>query len=283
MTLTVTPVTPAIGAEISGIDLSRAPTAGEADALYQALVEHMVIFVRGQAIAPAVHMAFAESFGTVDGPHPIYPHVEGFPSMVCLDSSGDLPPDTDVWHADLTFKPEMPFASVLRAVHLPPCGGDTMWANMYLAYERLEPGLRRDLEGLTAVHDMGNFRNSFTQGPDGSAERLSAAMTRMGCAVRPLVDVSPVTGQPFLNVNEGFTMFVCGLSRTDSDRILQRLFRAVERPEVHVRFRWSPGALAMWDNRVTQHYAVADYLPARRVMHRVTVTEDRRLRRAEAA
>ena len=264
-------------------DLSRPIEPETADALYAALLEHLVIFVRDQEISPAAHMAFAESFGRVDGPHPIYPHVDGFPSMVCLDTSDDTPPDTDVWHADLTFKPEPPFASILRAVQLPPSGGDTMWASMYAVLDHLDPGLRREIEGLRAVHDMGNFRNSFTEGPDGSAEKLSAAMARMGCAVKPIVDVSPATGRPFLNVNEGFTMYVCGASRRESDTLLQRLFREVERPEIQVRFRWSPGALAMWDNRVTQHYAVADYLPHRRVMHRVTLVEDRRTRAAQAA
>lgn len=276
MTLTATPLTPAIGAELSGIDFSKPISPAVGDALYEALIAHKVVFMRGQDVAPAAHMALAEALGKVDAPHPVYPAVEGFPSMVCLDTSDNNPPDTDVWHADLTFRAQPPFASILRAVHLPPSGGDTIWADMYAAVERMDPHLRAECEGLRAVHDMGNFRNAFTEGADGSAEKLSQAMAKLGCAVRPIIDISPVTGKPFLNVNEGFTTYVCGLSRRASDRLLQRLFALVEHPEIQVRFRWSPGAIAIWDNRVTQHYAVADYMPERRIMHRVTVIEDTR-------
>lgn len=281
--LTVSKLTPAIGAEIGGIDLSQPLRPEDADRLYDILLDRLVIFFRGQQVSPAAHMALAESFGTVDAPHPIYPHVAGFPSMVCLDTSDDNPPDTNVWHADLTFKDSPPFASILRAQHLPETGGDTIWANMYAVYDALPRGLKADLEDLSAVHDMGDFRNDFAAGPEGSAAKLTAAMQRMGCAVKPVVATSPATGRPYLNVNEGFTMHVCGLSRTESDQLLQCLFKWVNRPEFQVRFRWSPGAMAMWDNRVTQHYAVADYLPARRVMHRVTVVDDRRLGAGAAA
>lgn len=283
MPIEIAPLTPAIGAEVRGIDLGRPLTARDTDALYAALVEHLVVFLRDQAVTPDAHMALAESFGTVDAPHPVYAHVEGFPSMVCLDTSASNPPDTDCWHSDLSFKQDPPFASILRAVTIPATGGDTLWASAVAAYDGLPPTLKQEIEGLEAVHEMGSFRNNFVMGPGGSAARLTEAMGRFGCAVKPVVGISPTTGRRYLDVNEGFTQHVCGLGRGDSDALLARLFRAIARPEVQVRFRWSAGAVAIWDNRVTQHYAAADYLPQRRVMHRVTVVEDRRTRGVRAA
>ncbi len=271
----VTPLTPAIGAVISGVDLGQPLDAATEEAIYRALLDHLVIFFRDQKIPPERHLAFARSFGELDTPHPVYAHVPGFERIVLLANGAGSPPDTDGWHTDLTFKQEPPFASILVAREVPESGGDTLWASMVAAYEALPEDMKRYLEPLSAVHDMGDFRNDFTVG-ETSGERLLAATRRFGCAVHKVVQTHPVTGRRFLYVNEGFTVHIVGQTARESRRLLNYLFDHLNRPEYQVRFRWRAGSVAMWDNRCTQHYAVADYLPATRCMNRVTVVRDRR-------
>ncbi|MGI9499827.1 MAG: TauD/TfdA dioxygenase family protein, partial [Geminicoccaceae bacterium] len=158
-TLEVTPLTAAIGAEIANVDLSQPLDAATEDAIYQALLDHLVIFFRDQEIAPECHLAFAQSFGELDAPHPVYAHVPGFERIVMLANDAANPPDTDGWHTDLTFKQAPPFASILVAREVPATGGDTLWASMYAAYDALPEDMKAQLEPLSAVHDMGDFRN----------------------------------------------------------------------------------------------------------------------------
>lgn len=273
--ITITPLTPTIGAEISGVDLGRPLDAATEDAIYQALLDHLVIFFRDQDISPERHLAFSESFGELDRPHPLYAQVPGHERIVMLVNDADNPPDTDGWHTDLTFQAEPPFASILIAREVPESGGDTLWANMYAAYEALPDDMKRYLQGLSAVHDMGDFRNAFTVG-ETDGERLLAATQRFGCAIHKVVQTHPVTGRRFLYVNEGFTVHIVGQTARESRRLLTYLLDHINRPEYQVRFRWRNGSVAMWDNRCTQHYAVSDYLPAYRCMHRTTVIKDRR-------
>lgn len=273
--LTIDPLTPAIGAEIGGVDLSRPLNSKTLDALYQALIDHLVVFFRDQDLTPEAHLALAENFGEIDRPHPVYPHVSETPNVVLLESGPGRPPDTDVWHSDLTFYREPPFASILWAQEVPASGGDTLWASMYAAYDALPTEMKTLIEGLQAVHDFGDFRNDFLR--DGGVEELNAAMARLGQAVHPIAPRHPVTGRRFLYVNQPFTRSIVGLGAADSDRLLHYLLDHLNRPEFQVRFRWRAGSLAMWDNRATQHYAVNDYYPARRAMHRVTVVKDRRV------
>ncbi len=267
-------VTPVIGAEIRGVDLSATLDDATVDAVYDVLMKHLVIFFSDQQLSPQDHLRFAECFGELDTPHPVYPSVEGFPGITLLENDAGRPPDTNDWHTDLTFKPEPPFASVLFAHTVPPTGGDTLWTNMYATYEALSEGMKTQIDGLSAVHDMGGFRNDYVA--KGGVESLNAAMASVGSAVHPLAPTHPVTGRRFLNVNQSFTRQVLGLLQSESDRLLAYLFDHMNRPEFQLRFRWRPSSMAMWDNRVTQHYAVADYLPHYRRMHRVTVVKDRR-------
>lgn len=272
---TIRPMTPAIGAEITGLDLGQPLDPATEDALYQALLDHLVLFFRNQDIAPERHLAFARSFGEIDQPHPLYAHVPGFERIVLLANDADSPPDTDGWHTDLTFKPDPPFASILVARQVPDSGGDTLWASMYAGYDSLSEEMKAQLEPLSAVHDMGDFRNNFAGGPDAS-ERLTAAMQRFGSAVHRVVQTHPVTGRKYLYVNECFTMHIVDRTARESRRLLNYLLDHINRPEHQVRFRWRAGSIAMWDNRCTQHYAVADYLPNYRCMNRITVISDRR-------
>ena len=276
--LTIDPVTPSIGAAISGLDFSQPILTSVYDEVYQALLQHLVIFIRGVEIGPEEHLAFAQSFGDLDEPHPLYPHVENFENIVKLENDSGAPPDTNSWHTDLTFKAVQPFASILIARHVPDIGGDTMWSSCYAAYDRLPDGVKCDLEGLEAVHDLGDFRNSFATEKNGKSgiERLNESVPQFGHNIRPLIGTHPVTGRKFLNFNEAFTTHILDMTTNESNSLRTYLANHMNKPEDQVRWRWSAGDLAMWDNRVTMHYALADYLPEYRCMNRVTVVRDRR-------
>lgn len=273
--ITITKMTGNIGAEIGGIDLGKPLSTQQEDAIYDALIDHCVIFFRDQDLSPAAHLAFAQSFGEIDQPHPVYAHVEGYENIVKLDNDAKNPPDTNEWHTDLTFKPDPAFASILVAREVPAVGGDTMWANMYAAYDGLDDHLKAYVETLSAIHDMGDFRNTFSVGESDGA-KLMDGMARFGCAIHEMVKTHPITGRKFLYVNESFTQHIVGLGARESRVLLTLLLDHINRPEFQVRFRWRKGSVAMWDNRCTQHYAVADYLPAYRCMNRITIVKDRR-------
>ncbi len=283
--ISVSKITPAIGAEISGVDFSRAIPPESHDAIYQALLDHLVIFFRGTEISPAAHLSFAKDFGELDEPHPLYPHVDGFENIVLLENDSGAPPDTNSWHTDLTFKAEQPFASILVARHIPPTGGDTMWSSCYAAYDRLPDGMKRDLEGLEAIHDLGDFRNSFAsaKGGETGVERLNASVGRFGHNIRPLIGKHPVIGRKFLNFNEAFVTHIVGMTTNEANALKTFLANHMNKPEDQIRWRWHPGDLAMWDNRITMHYAVADYLPQYRCMNRITVVRDSREKNAKQA
>lgn len=269
-------ITPTIGAEISGIDLSQAMDSTTQDQIYDALMKHLVLFFRDQDMSPEAQYDFAASFGTPAARHPIYPHVPGHDRVVVLENDGDRPPDTDDWHTDLTFQPKPPFLSVLHAIDVPETGGDTLWANMYAAYDALPEDIQALVVNSSALHDMGAFRNNYLR-EDADIGALNAAMASMGSAVHPMAPIHPVTGKRLLFVNRSFTQLVTGMLKAESDRLLQYLFSHLESPNFQVRFRWKKGSVAMWDNRTTQHFAVADYLPAYRRMHRVIIDTDGRV------
>jgi taurine dioxygenase len=269
-------ITPGIGAEISGIDLSQPLDPATQDQIYDALMKHLVLFFRDQDLPPEAQYEFATSFGTPAAKHPVYPHVPGHDRVVVLENDDDRPPDTDDWHTDLTFQQEPPFLSVLHAIEVPETGGDTLWANMYAAYDALPEDIQALVVNSSALHDMGAFRNNYL-GDNFDVDALNAAMASMGSAVHPMAPVHPVTGKRLLFVNRSFTQLVTGMLKAESDRLLQYLFSHLNSPNLQVRFRWKKGSVAIWDNRTTQHFAVADYLPAYRRMHRVIIDTDRRV------
>ena len=275
LSLQIKKLTPTIGAQIKGLNLSAQLDQATMDQIYQALIEHLVIYFPQQELSAESHLSFAETFGIIDQPHSIYPHVGGLKQVVLLENDGNRPPDTNDWHTDLTFKKNPPFASILQAKVIPETGGDTLWANMYTAYNELPSHMKEYLSGLKAIHDMGSFRNGFID-ENTSTDRLNEAMMKMGSAVHPVVQVHPVTNKPFLYINKSFTTQICGMSTSESDRLLGYLYDHINQPEFQIRYTWSTGDVAMWDNRVTQHYAVADYAPHYRRMHRVTVVNDKR-------
>ena len=267
-------LTPSIGATISEISLNKDLNSETIEQIYSALIKHQVIFFRGQDISPENHLKLAESLGEIDPGHPVYPHVEGHQSIVLLKNDVNNRPDTNDWHKDLTFKSNPPFASILHGVKVPKVGGDTLWASMSAAYDELPNGWKEHLEGLEAIHDMGTFRNDFYK--EGGIDSVNSALKKVGSAVHKIIETHPISGLKYLNVNQSFTRNIINESQGPSDNILQFLYQHISKPEFQVRFHWEDNSIAIWDNRITQHYAVCDYLPELRHMQRVTVINDKR-------
>lgn len=270
----VRPLNPVIGAEIHGPDLSKPIGEATFREIEAALHEHLVIFFRDQDLDPESHMRFASQFGDLQPPHPFFPNIESHPQVSVLENDEARPPETNVWHTDVTWRDRPPLGSVLYGVDIPAAGGDTLWANMYAVYDSLSETEKQRLEGLRAIHSIevfdasGNYENSKDK------NAFSEILKQYPPQSHPLVRTHPVTGRKALFVNATFTQFVEGMDRSESDELLQSLFDKVKTPEFQVRFSWSKGAVAVWDNRVTQHYAVADYWPQYRRMHRVTINGD---------
>jgi taurine dioxygenase len=251
-TLDVRPVSGALGAQIIGVDLNE--LTGEVfDAVHELLLRYLVVFLVGQErLTPEAHIAFGRRLGTLE-PHPYLPQLDGHPEIVIVDSEHGG--KVDVWHTDMTFQQSPPLASILHMVQLPEAGGDTMWSNQYLAYEQLSAPLREFVDGLSAIHII-RIGDQFTDR-----------------AEHPVVRVHPLTGRRALYVNRLFTSHIPQLSRNESDALLQHLFEFSESPPFTCRHQWRTGDVAVWDNRVTQHYAINDYAQPRRAQ-RVTVLGD---------
>ena len=269
-------ITPVIGAGISGISLNKDLKSDTVEKIYNALIKYQVIFFREQDLTPESHLELAKRFGDIDPGHPVYPHVEGFQSIVLLKNDESIRPDTNDWHKDLTFKSNPPFASILHGVNVPKIGGDTLWASMSAVYDSLTDGWKEDLEGLEAIHDMGTFRNDFYK--EGGINSVNSALKKVGSAVHKVIETHPISGKKYLNVNQSFTRNIVNVSQGASDHILKFLFQLLARPEFQVRFHWQNNSVAIWDNRITQHYAVNDYLPNSRHMQRVTIINDKRVK-----
>ena len=273
----LTPITPALGAEISGIDLSLPLSQDQLDQIYQDLIDYNVIFFRDQNISPKNHVALANSFGEIEPPHPVYPHVKGFPEIVLLENDSNNPPDTDVWHTDVTFKSDPAFTSILYSKIIPPTGGDTLWCSLSAIYESLPNDMKKYLESLRAVHDMGDFRNNFINEDNiESAHKLNEGYKKFGNAIHPVIKKHPISNKKFLYINPGFTSQLVGMNMTESNNLLSYLFNFMNKPEFQIRFKWSANTVAIWDNRCTMHYAVGDYMPHHRQMNRITVLNDKR-------
>lgn len=271
----VKPLTPAIGAVVEGVDLAQPLSDDLLGAVRQALLDHKVIFFEDQHITPVQHRDFAAKFGDLHT-HPLYPGVPEAPELFILDNHAGNPTDNDAWHTDVTFIETPPMASILYAKSLPALGGDTLWSNMQLAYEQLSTSMRDMLAGLDAVHDFARgFPTRGIVANAAGAAKHAEEVARHPPVLHPVVRTHPETGEDGLFVNYGFTERIKGLRRKESDAILAMLFAHIQQPEFLVRWRWSENAIAFWDNRITQHYAVNDYLPHRRVMNRATVLGDR--------
>ena len=264
---------PTIGARVHGVDLSRA-TDDQVRAIRAALAEYKVLFFAGQhGLHPDSQIALGRRLGEVTESHPVVPGVdEEHPEIYALDSSnGGF---ADVWHTDVTFVRRPPLGSVLRAVVLPPTGGDTQWADLELAYRSLSEPVQRLADQLTAVHDgtreFGYYLAQREERTKWEGEEFRALVP----IEHPVVRVNPDTGRKGLFVNPGFVSHIAGVSDAESRYLLDLFYAHITKPEHIVRHRWSVGDVAMWDNRSTVHYANRDYGDTRRVMHRITLRGD---------
>ena len=272
-TLTVQQVAGALGAEIGGVDLRGTPSPEIAAAIRGALLEHLVVFFRDQDLTPAELLAFASTMGT-----PVeYPFVAGIPGFPEVIEVAKLEHERvnfgGIWHSDTTYLDEPPMGSMLLAREVPPYGGDTLFANMYLAYETLSEAMRELLVGLRAVSSSAKADVSKTREDrirtDGKGERTDYE------AVHPVVRTHPETGRRALYVNVAHTVRFDGMTEEESEPLLAFLYRHQVRPEHTCRFTWQVGSLAFWDNRCTLHNPINDYHGFRRRMHRVTLAGDR--------
>jgi taurine dioxygenase len=274
MSIEATHLTRAFGAVVTGVDLTERLSQSAIDRLSELLVERKLLFFRNQEMTPHTQRDFAARFGTLHV-HPIYPVLPDLPEILLLDNHEAFLPDNDNWHTDVTFSKTPPLAGILAAKRIPPVGGDTLWSDSTAAYEALSEPLRRFLDGLTAQHSVAkSFPAERWQSDPAFKERYERAVAKHPPVDHPVVRTHPVNRRKGLFVNEGFTTHINGIKPRESEALLKFLFAHAGQPEFTLRWRWAAGDVAFWDNRNTQHYAVADYLPERRTMHRATVNGD---------
>jgi len=274
MTIQITPVARSLGAIVSGVNLNDDLTQSCIDRLGELLIEYQVLFFRDQPVTPQAQARFAARFGSLHV-HPIYPVLPELPEILVLDNHGGFLPDNDNWHTDVTFTKTPPLAGILAAKQIPSVGGDTLWSSCSAAFEALSAPMQRFLDGLTAEHSIAkSFPPERWQNDPAFKERYERAVAKHPPVRHPVVRTHPVSRRKGLFVNEGFTTHILELSPEESRSVLAFLRAHCARPEFTIRWRWQANDVAFWDNRVTQHYAVADYLPERRIMHRATVNGD---------
>jgi taurine dioxygenase len=263
--ITVDKLTPIIGAEIGGVDLAKPLGNRALDEIHRALAENLVIFFRDQHITAEQHLAFGRLFGELHI-HPAAPSVAGHPELMIIHADKDSPrANGEGWHSDVSCDAEPPMGSILYIRECPPVGGDTLFASMYAAYESLSERMKAYLEGLTAVHD-GEPVYRGTYANYGVADKPSYPR-----AEHPVVRTHPVTGRKALYVNRGFTQYLVGVPRDESEAVLRYLYAHAENDLFQCRFKWRENSIAFWDNRCVQHRAMWDYWPATRAGHRVTI------------
>jgi taurine dioxygenase len=279
--LSVCRITPAIGAEIGNIDLAAPLDDTGVAEIRRLLFAHKVLVFRDQEITPAEQVAFSRRFGELETV-PMGPKHPDHPELLVFESGPDRKATENLWHTDSTFWTKPPMGCVLRCVELPELGGDTIWCNMALAYEKLPDEIKQRIEGLHAVHDMmPNFGHRF---PVEEHDRLRAENPPM---VHPVVVTHPGSGEKLLYVNTGFTTHICDYRRkfpttegaqykTSAAELLLLLLRQSQIPEYQMRLRWTPNTVVFWDNFATQHYALSDYYPAIRRVARTTILGDSR-------
>lgn len=259
-----------LGADVTGVDLRSPLEPATRAALAELLDQHLVLFLPGQHLDDDQQLAFALAFGEpyvhpigrangADGRPPRCEHI--------IDDAAH-PPYQDKWHTDVSWDFTPPTFGTLRAIDLPSRGGDTIWASMYAAYDALSPAMQRAIEPLRAVHTMGSMTSFVSKAGADAVARTSAIFTGNE---QPVVAVHPTTGRRYLNVNREFTDHIVGMKPDESRAVLDLLTSHAAHPNFQVRYSWQVGDVAIWDERCTQHFAVADYQPERREMGRVAV------------
>ena len=267
-------LTPVIGAEIFGVDLARPLGNQVFQEIHDALMDNLVIFFRDQELTHQQHKDFGRRFGELHiHPTSIRTESEHHEILVIKADEHSKFVAGEEWHSDVSCEAEPPMGSILYMKELPPDGGgNTLFANMYRAYETLSPAIQRLCDGLTAIHDGAQvYGVRFGQTPKAGGFPRNE---------HPVVRTHPVTGRKALYVNRNFTTGIAGLRKHESDALLAMLYQHSETPEFHCRFAWQPNSVAFWDNRAAMHHALWDYFPHRRLGYRVTVKGDRPFLRA---
>ena len=272
--LDIRPIAGAMGAEIHGVDASRELDDTTVAALRKALLDHLVVFLPNQALTPEQQLRFARRLGEPM----IYPFVKGLDGLPevtpILKKEEDRNNFGGIWHSDTVYQDEPPMGTMLYALELPPFGGDTLFANQYLAYDSLSDGMKALLAPLKAINISGKGRVQQTR--TDMMKHASAGLKGDELeSCHPVIRTHPETGRKALYVNVAHTVRFDGMTEEESTPILEYLFEHQIQPEFTCRFRWSQGAVAFWDNRAAMHYPINDYHGYRRLMHRITLIGDR--------
>ncbi|NKB56321.1 MAG: taurine dioxygenase [Alphaproteobacteria bacterium] len=277
-TIDVRRVAGSLGAEIFGVDLSRDLTNQTYDEIHEAFLDHQVLFIRDQNLTPPQQAAFARRFGPLNE----YPFVKGLEDAPEIIEIVKEPDETinfgGVWHSDTTYLDNPPLGTALYALEVPAAGGDTMYANMYDAYDTLSDGMKHMLAPLTGVSSAALRRSGGRAkgiGKTSTMTPLNMDKAETITAEHPVIRTHPETGRKALYVNSAHTVCFKGMTEEESKPLIEYLCNHAVRPEFTCRFKWEIGTLAIWDNRCVQHFAINDYHGERRRMHRATIVGDR--------
>lgn len=272
---------PLIGAIVSGVDLGQPLEDSTKAALRAGFLEHGVLFFRDQSFGPQQLVEVAKVFGRPYKQNEYNHGLEGFSEIEVLENSDRRQQKADVWHADVTWQPNPPKATILQAQDLPSEGGDTVWSSTAAAYDLLDPKLAAYLETLTAVNSLevtrlpeyllGTYGGRYPE--EGGERRLAGARAAHPPLEVPVIATHPDTGRKVINVNEGHTSHIKNVTRATGHSLLTLLFDLIKTPELQARFQWKPGSVAVWDNRQVNHYGVNDYGTGFRKFHRITIRD----------
>ncbi|MBN8279702.1 MAG: TauD/TfdA family dioxygenase [Gammaproteobacteria bacterium] len=270
------PISGSLGTIVHGVDLRQPLDDATYQEVKQALLDNLVLFFRDQDLTPGQQVEFGRQFGDLHI-HPFIPSLADHKEIIVLKAKNGAEENlrlANAWHPDLSYTSDPPLLGILRAVRPPSRGGDTMWVNLYRAYETLSPKMQAIVGELSAWHDVTKtYRRQELHTP-GGPERYAQTLKKAPPVLHPLVAVHPETGRKLLYLSELTTTHIEGLREKESNALLQMLFQHIDWKELHCRFYWEKNSIAVWDNRCTVHYAVGDYDEPRE-MHRVTVIGDR--------
>jgi len=266
-------LSPTIGGELLGVDLRKDLTSEVKDLIYEALLVYKVIFFRDQDLTTDQHIHFSKNFGDLEV-HPFAPFKDGYPEVLKITHNEKSPGRENLWHSDVTWRKEPSLGSVLRMLEKPENGGDTLFSDMYAAYDDLTDEVKQKLEGAVAVHDFVGFRKRLIK-EGKSPKEIEAFNEKFPMPEHPVFRTHPDTGKKVIYVNRAFTQYIKGWEEDESKDMLDFLYSRASTPEYQCRFAWENNSIAFWDNRACQHYANSDYWPKIRRVERVTIIGDR--------
>ena len=273
MPFEVNRLSPTIGGELLGVDLREDLTSEIKELIYEALLVYKVIFFRDQDLTTDQHIHFSKNFGDLEV-HPFAPFKEGYPEVLKITHNEKSPGRENLWHSDVTWRKEPSLGSVLRMLEKPENGGDTLFSDMYAAYDDLSDEVKQRLEGAVAVHDFVGFRKRLIK-EGKSPKEIEAFNKKFPMPEHPVFRTHPDTGKKVIYVNRAFTQYIKGWEENESKDMLDFLYSRASTPEYQCRFAWENNSIAFWDNRACQHYANSDYWPQIRRVERVTIVGDR--------